>query len=72
MDAIKAVAISADVVGADFVEYNPFTDDHSRTTGLVAINMIRELLTAIALRKKGITDPFYFHPDVLGGTRKGE
>ncbi|WP_164658482.1 agmatinase family protein [Tropicibacter sp. Alg240-R139] len=69
MDTIKALAVSADVIGMDFVEYNPYMDDHARTTGAVTLNMIRESLTAIALRKKGITDPFYFHPDMLGATR---
>ena len=32
--------------------------------------MIRELLTGIAMRKKGIREPFYYHPDILGGNRK--
>jgi len=69
MELIRSAAVAADVVGADFVEYNPFLDDNARTTGLTTNNMIRELLTGIAMRKKGIREPFYYHPDILGGTR---
>ena len=69
IELIRTVAVSADVVGADFVEYNPMLDDNARTTGLITNNMIRELLTGIAMRKKGIREPFYYHPDILGGNR---
>lgn len=31
--------------------------------------MYREVVTAIALKRKGIDDPFYFHPEVLGSER---
>lgn len=70
MQTLKAVVIAAEVVGIDFVEDNPFVDDHARTSGLVTSQLMRETLAAIALRNKGITDPFYFHPDTLGGTRR--
>lgn len=70
MEALRSIAVAADVVGADFVEYNPMLDDQARTTGLIVENMIRELLTGIALRKKGIREPFYYDPDILGGNRK--
>ncbi|WP_425043307.1 agmatinase family protein [Primorskyibacter sp. S87] len=69
VEFIRTVAVTGDIVGADFVEYNPLVDDRGRTTALITNNMIRELLNGIALRKNGIREPHYYHPDILGGNR---
>lgn len=62
---IRAIAISGDIVGMDFVEYNPMIDDANRSTGLIVSRLIKESIGAIALSKKGITDdPFYIAPAI--------
>ncbi len=40
-----------------------------RTTALITNYMMRELLSGIAMRKKGIREPFYYRPDILGDNR---
>lgn len=39
--------------------------DPSYVTPLVANRCVREILTGIAMRKKGITEPHYLHPHAL-------
>ena len=46
------------LVGVDLVELNPLTD-HTYRSPLVAVRTLREVLTGIAMRKKGIKDPMY-------------
>ena len=46
------------MVGIDLVELNPLTDPTYRSK-LVAVRILRELLTGIAMQKKGIKDPMY-------------
>ena len=58
---LRAVGIQNKVVGIDLVEVNPLTDPTYRSK-LVAVRILRELLTGIAMRKKGITDPNYLDP----------
>jgi agmatinase len=55
---LRALGVQNEVVGIDLVEVNPLTDPtyHSK---LVAVRILRELLTGIAMRKKGIKDPMY-------------
>jgi arginase family enzyme len=50
-----------DVIGIDLVELNPLVDPTYRSK-LVAVRILRELLTGIAMKRKGITDPFYVDP----------
>lgn len=69
MDAIKALVISGDLVGFDVVEYNPLVDTHSRNTGQIVNQMYREVVAALALKRKGVNDPFFYHKDALGGVR---
>ncbi len=59
---LRAVGIAADIVGMEMVEVNPLTDNTYRSK-LVAVRALREMLTGVAMRKKGITDPFYVDPD---------
>jgi agmatinase len=59
---LRAVGIAAEVVGMEMVEVNPLTDNTYRSK-LVAVRALREMLMGVAMRKKGITDPFYVDPD---------
>ena len=59
---LRAVGIATDVVGMEMVEVNPLTDNTYRSK-LVAVRALREMLTDVAMRKKGITDPFYVDSD---------
>ncbi len=58
---LRAMAAAKDVVGMEIVELNPVVDPTYRSK-LVAVRAMREMLTGIAMRKSGITDPFYVDP----------
>lgn len=58
---LRAVGVQNKIVGIDLVEVNPLVDPTYRTK-LVAVRILRELLTGIAMRKKGMTDPMYLDP----------
>jgi agmatinase len=57
-----------EVVGMDVVEINPMLD-HSGETMMLANRVVREVLVGMALRKKGMTDPKYLHPDYVKNTQ---
>ena len=59
---LRAVTIAHNVIGLELVEVNPIVDQTYRSRQ-VAVRIIRELMTGMALRKKGITDPYYQDPD---------
>ena len=61
LQMVRAVAIANDVVGVELVELNPLVDPTYRSR-LVAVRILREVLTGIAMRKQGITDPYYVDP----------
>jgi hypothetical protein len=61
---------SADVIGVDFVEFIPMLGDAAGTTRMVVSRLIREVLGGIALRKKGIREPFYYAPETDSRTAK--
>lgn len=58
---LRGVAAATNVVGVEMVELNPITETTylSRKSAYMAL---REILTGMAMRKKGITDPFYVDP----------
>jgi agmatinase len=58
---LRALGVQNDVVGIDMVELNPLVDPTYRSK-LVAVRILREMLTGIAMRRRGITDPEYFDP----------
>lgn len=58
---LRALAVQNDIVGIEIVELNPLVDQSYRTK-LVAVRMLRELLTGIAMRRKGITDTDFVDP----------
>ena len=64
MNAERGLAAQNQIVGIDLVEVNPIVDS-SYLGPLVATSILREALTGIAMRKKGITDPYYRDPKWL-------
>jgi agmatinase len=58
---LRALAVQNEVVGVELVEVNPLTDRTYRTKQ-VAVRILREILTGMAMRKKGISDPMYLDP----------
>ena len=69
---LRAMAIKKDVVGMDIVEIAPMLDDATKSTMLLATRSFYELLVGMALKKEGVTDPWYIHPDVRSGTGRGK
>lgn len=65
MTLVRALAIQNPIVAAEFNEYNPLMDDRHHTTGILMDRLIRSLLTGMAARKQGITDPFHLDPQRL-------
>ena len=59
--ALRAIGIQCKIVGIELVEVNPLTDPTYRSAQ-VANRILRELLTGMALRETGITDPYYIDP----------
>ena len=51
------------MVGFDLVEFAPERDP-TYVTGLNANRIVRECLTGIAMRKKGLIDEHYLHPKI--------
>jgi guanidinobutyrase len=58
---IRSLCAENNVVGFELVEINPLTDP-GYTTTLNANRLLRECLTGMAMRKKGITDGSYLSP----------
>lgn len=55
---LRALGVQNKVVGVDLVELNPLADPTYRSRQ-VAVRVLREILTGIAMRERGITDPMY-------------
>ena len=62
---LRALCITKQVVGVDLVEVSPMNDDRSGTTMLLGSRVFYEAITGMALKKQGITDPWYLHPDLI-------
>ena len=58
---IRRLCAENEMVGFELVEFNPFVDP-TYVTALTANRIVRECLTGIALRKKGITEKDYRSP----------
>ncbi len=58
---LRGIAAATNVVGLEIVEVNPIVDTTYRSRQ-VAVRAMREMLTGMAMRKQGITDPFYVDP----------
>ena len=61
---LRRLAAEANVVGMELVELNPLVDP-TYVTPLVANRCVREMITGVAMRKKGITEPHYLDPRVV-------
>ncbi len=68
---LRAATIAHNVVGMELVEVNPLVDTTYRSRQ-VAVRILRELMTGVALRKKGITDPYYTDPKWIRHTGAGK
>lgn len=62
---LRAICIQNECVAVDIVEVQPGLDDASGSTMRLASQTLYESMVGIALKKQGITDPWYVHPDVL-------
>lgn len=58
---VRRLCAETNVVGFDLVEFAPDRDP-GYVTGLVANRLLRECLTGLAMRKKGIADEHYLSP----------
>lgn len=58
---IRRLCAETNVVGFDLVEYAPDRDP-GYTTGLIGNRLLRECLTGLAMRKKGLTEKHYLSP----------
>lgn len=61
---LRAIGVQHEVVGFELVEVNPLLDQTFRTR-LTAIRIVREVLTGIAMRRLGMTDPQFEEPRLL-------
>ena len=61
---LRRLGAETNLIGVELVELNPLVDP-TYVTPLVANRCVRELITGIAMRKKGITDPHYLHPHAV-------
>lgn len=61
---LRSICAIKQCVGFDIVEINPLVDT-GNATSLLANRVAREIMSGIAMRKKGITEPGYLHPDLV-------
>jgi agmatinase len=59
---LRRLGAETNLVGVELVEVNPLVDP-TYVTPLVANRCAREILTGIAMRKKGLTQPHYLAPE---------
>ena len=68
---LRASTIAHNVIGIEIVEINPLVDTTYRSRQ-VAVRILRELMTGVALRKKGVTDPYYTDMNWIRHKRSGK
>jgi formimidoylglutamase len=61
---VRRLCAEANVVGMEIVELNPLVDP-TYVTPLVANRVAREMITGVAMRRKGLTDPHYLAPETV-------
>ena len=69
LQMIRALAIGTNVVLLDIAEYNPMLDSRSGQSAIVVQKMMTHFMTGLAAKKRGITDPFYLHPEMIDDGR---
>jgi agmatinase len=60
---LRRLGAENNVIGVELVELNPLVDP-TYVTPLVANRCVREILTGMAMRKKGITEKHYLAPEM--------
>ncbi len=68
LPALRRVCAETNVVAIEVVEVNPLADP-GYTTALNANRCLREMLTGVAMRRKGLTRPDYHDPRTTGAVR---
>ncbi|NKB88506.1 MAG: arginase [Acidobacteria bacterium] len=58
---VRRLCAESNVVGFELVELNPLVDQ-TYVSAMVANRVVRECLTGVAMRKRGLTDPHYISP----------
>ena len=66
---VRRLCAETNLVGFDLVEYAPDRDP-GYVTGLIANRLLRECLTGVAMRRKGIADEHYLSPMTTDDGRK--
>lgn len=61
---LRRLCAETNVIGMELVELNPLVDP-TYVTPLVANRAAREMITGVAMRKKGVTEPHYLSPDTV-------
>jgi len=61
---LRRLGAETNLVGMELVELNPLVDP-TYVTPLVANRCAREILTGIAMRKAGLTEPHYLAPEAV-------
>ena len=61
---LRRLGAETNLVGMELVELNPLVDP-TYVTPLIANRCVREILTGIAMRKTGITEKNYLHPEAI-------
>lgn len=69
LQMVRALAIQNNVVLFDVAEYNPMLDSRDGQSALVVTKLMTHFMTGLAARKRGITDPFYLHPQMVDDGR---
>ena len=67
---LRRLGAETNLVGMELVELNPLVDP-TYVTPLVANRCVREILTGVAMRRRGITEPHYLHPDAVDHGQRG-
>ena len=65
---VRRLCAESNVVGFDLVEFAPERDP-TYVTGLNANRIVRECLTGIAMRKRGLTEKHYLSPKTVDDAR---
>ncbi|MET4921436.1 agmatinase family protein [Streptomyces sp. PSRA5] len=65
LSSIRRIGAELDLVGVELVELNPQFDNSGQITTLLAHRTLHHALTGMAMRRLGITQRDWLHPDAL-------
>ncbi|MEV1046279.1 agmatinase family protein [Streptomyces sp. NPDC049916] len=63
--SVRRIGAEVDLAGIELVELSPHWDNDGQITTLLAHRVLHHTLTGMALRRLGITEPDWVHPDAL-------